>query len=78
VTDSPKPPPERVSLTFAALNRSAEVWFVVTGAGKAGAVAQALATGDDAADVHHLPAAGVSGHDTTVWFLDEDAAAELG
>jgi 6-phosphogluconolactonase len=78
VTDSPKPPPERVSLTFGALNRSAEVWFVVSGAGKAGAVARALATGDDAADVHDIPAAGVSGHDTTVWFLDEDAASELG
>ena len=78
VTDSPKPPPERVSLTLGALNRTAEVWFVVSGAGKAGAVARALATGDDAADLHDIPAAGVSGHDRTVWFLDEDAASELG
>jgi 6-phosphogluconolactonase len=78
VTDSPKPPPERVSLTFGALNRTAEVWFVVTGTGKAGAVAQALATGDDAADVHEIPAVGVRGEDATVWFLDEEAASKLG
>ena len=42
VTGSPKPPPERVSLTFAALNRSDEVWFVVSGADKAEAVGRAL------------------------------------
>ena len=38
VTGSPKPPPERISLTFAALNRTAEVWFLVSGEGKADAV----------------------------------------
>ena len=42
VTASPKPPPERVSLTFGALNRSRSVWFLVSGEGKAGAVARAL------------------------------------
>ena len=76
VTDSPKPPPERVSLTFGALNRSDEVWFVVAGSGKAEAVAKALATGDDAADVHDIPAVGVHGRTRTVWFLDEDAASQ--
>ena len=49
VTGSPKPPPERVSLTFGALNRSRCVWFLVNGEGKAGAVAQALAAGTDVA-----------------------------
>jgi 6-phosphogluconolactonase len=77
VTDSPKPPPERISLTFGALNRAREVWFVVTGESKAGAVAQALASGGDAADVHRVPAAGVHGQDATVWFLDEEAASKL-
>ncbi len=43
VTDSPKPPPERVSLTFPALNRADEVWFVVSGADKAEPVGRALA-----------------------------------
>ena len=31
VTDSPKPPPERITLTFAALNRAKAVWFLVSG-----------------------------------------------
>ena len=40
-----------------------EVWFVVTGEGKAEAVARALATGADAADVHEIPAVGVHGRE---------------
>jgi 6-phosphogluconolactonase len=77
VTGSPKPPPERISLTFPALNRTQEVWFVVSGEGKAEAVARALATGDDAADVHEIPAVGVQGRERTVWFVDEAAASRL-
>jgi 6-phosphogluconolactonase len=77
VTGSPKPPPERVSLTFGALNRTRAVWFVVSGSGKAEAVARALATGADAADLHDVPAVGVHGRQETVWFLDEDAASRL-
>jgi 6-phosphogluconolactonase len=34
VFDAPKPPPTRVSLSAARLNRSAKVWFVVTGEAK--------------------------------------------
>jgi 6-phosphogluconolactonase len=78
VTDSPKPPAERVSLTFEALNHAQEVWFVVAGSDKSEAVAKALATGDDAADVHDIPAVGVHGRERTVWFLDEEAASQLG
>jgi 6-phosphogluconolactonase len=74
VTDSPKPPPERVSLTFAALNRARSVWFLVSGADKAGAVARALA---DGADLHDVPAAGVTGELETIWFLDRASASEL-
>jgi 6-phosphogluconolactonase len=74
VTDSPKPPPERISLTFPALNRSREVWFLVSGEGKADAVARALAAGTD---VHDVPAVGVHGQERTVWWLDEDAASRL-
>jgi 6-phosphogluconolactonase len=77
VTDSPKPPPERISLTFGALNRTRAVWFLVSGEGKAEAVARALATGADASDVHEIPAVGVHGQDETVWFLDEGSASRL-
>ena len=58
VTDSPKPPPERISLTFAALNRSRAIWFVASGEEKADAVARALA---DEGDLHDTPARGVTG-----------------
>ena len=74
VTDSPKPPPERVSLTFSALNRSRSVWFLVSGEEKSEAVARALAAGTD---VHDTPAAGVSGQDETIWFLDRESASRL-
>ncbi|MEI2811543.1 MAG: 6-phosphogluconolactonase [Nocardioides sp.] len=74
VTDSPKPPPERVSLTFAAMERTAHVWFVVSGAEKAEAVRRSLApTGT----VTESPARGVRGHRQTVWWLDEAAATLL-
>ncbi len=73
VTGSPKPPPERVSLTYSALRRAKSVWFLVSGDGKASAVAQALA----GADLHDIPAAGVTGLDETTWFLDRAAASAL-
>jgi 6-phosphogluconolactonase len=71
VTDSPKPPPERISLTFAALNRTEAVWFLVSGGGKADAVAAALA----GADKHDIPATGVTGMSETLWLIDEAAGA---
>ncbi|MDT5152734.1 MAG: 6-phosphogluconolactonase [Mycobacterium sp.] len=73
VTDSPKPPPRRITLTLPAVNRSREVWLVVAGAEKAEAVAAAVG-GAAAQDV---PAAGAVGKDKTVWLLDEAAATEL-
>jgi 6-phosphogluconolactonase len=75
VTDSPKPPPERVSLTFAALNRADEVWLVASGAEKAEAVGRALAPTPP--DLHDLPAAGVHGETATIWFLDREAAGRV-
>lgn len=73
VTDSPKPPPQRVSLTYGALNRAAEVWFLVSGEGKAEAVGRAHA----GADRHEIPATGVRGQDRTLWLLDAAAASRL-
>jgi 6-phosphogluconolactonase len=79
VTGSPKPPPERVSLTFPALNRTRAVWFLVTGDGKAEAVQRALA---DEGAVTETPARGIdpapaSGAGETTWFLDLAAASRL-
>jgi 6-phosphogluconolactonase len=73
VRDCPKPPPTRVSLGFPAINAAEEVWLLVSGGGKAPAVAAALA----GADPVDLPAAGVHGRQATRWLLDADAAADL-
>lgn len=70
VHDSPKPPPQRVSLTFPAINAAGHVWLVAAGAEKAPKVGEALA-GAAPADV---PAAGPHGRERTLWLLDAAAA----
>ena len=74
VFGSPKPPAERISLTFPALNATDAVWFVASGEGKAEAVARALAP---EGTVHATPARGVAGRVETRWFLDPAAASLL-
>lgn len=71
VTGAPKPPPDRISLTFEVLDRAREAWFLVTGEAKATATAAAI----HGADPHDIPAAGITA--PRVWFLDQAAAAGL-
>jgi 6-phosphogluconolactonase len=73
VEDSPKPPPRRITLTLPAIQRSREVWLLVSGAEKAEAVAAAVG----GADPVSVPAAGAIGREHTIWFVDAPAAAEL-
>jgi 6-phosphogluconolactonase len=73
VADSPKPPPQRITLTLPAVRRSLQVWLVVSGEAKADAVAAAIG-GADPADV---PAAGAIGQQETVWLLVAAAAHSL-
>lgn len=73
VRDSPKPPPERLSLTFRALAAADQVWIIASGDGKATAVAEALGGANPA----QVPSAGAQGHHRTLWLLDRDAAAKL-
>lgn len=73
VLDSPKPPPVRISLTFPALNHAEAVWFLVSGDGKAEAVARALGDGT----LEDTPARGAHGRTETTWLLDEAAASHL-
>jgi len=73
VHGSPKPPPIRLSLTFPALNTAHEVWFLVAGAEKAGAVRLAL----EGAGRMQIPATGVTGTSRTLWLIDQAAASEL-
>ena len=74
VRDCPKPPPTRVSLGFAAITAADEVWLLVSGAGKAEAVARALSGAETPAT---LPAGGAVGARATRWMLDQDAASQL-
>lgn len=73
VTDSPKPPPLRITLTLPAVRRARQVWLVVAGAAKADAVAAAVA----GADPDDWPAAGARGAEKTLWLLDSAAASKL-
>jgi 6-phosphogluconolactonase len=73
VEDSPKPPPLRITLTLPAIQRSREVWLLVSGAEKAEAVAAAVG----GANPVSIPAAGAIGREHTVWFIDTGAASEL-
>ena len=73
VENSPKPPPQRITLTLPAIQRSREVWLMVSGAGKADAAAAAIG----GAPPVSVPAAGAIGLETTLWLLDEKAAAKL-
>jgi 6-phosphogluconolactonase len=73
VRNSPKPPPNRLSLSFPGLNAANEIWVVAAGSGKADAAALALG----GAGRVQVPAAGARGRHRTVWLLDRDAAAKL-
>jgi len=73
VRGAPKPPPERISLTFPSLCTARDVWFLVSGPDKAGAVGLALS----GAGQLQAPAAGVVGTRSTTWLLDRDAATHV-
>ena len=73
VRNSPKPPPERLSLTFPVINSAARVWMVLAGADKVSALGLALA----GASVDEVPVAGVRARRTTIFWVDQDAAAEV-
>ncbi|RPF21246.1 6-phosphogluconolactonase [Myceligenerans xiligouense] len=76
VHHSPKPPPERVSLTFEAIRAAREVWIVAAGAEKAAQAAAALGTATNGVPgaVTDVPAAGAVGRSRTLWLLDAAAA----
>ncbi|GAA3583834.1 6-phosphogluconolactonase [Klugiella xanthotipulae] len=66
VRNSPKPPPERLSLSRVAINRAARVWLLISGEAKREAYAHII--NDDDALV--APAASVEGQLQTIVFAD--------
>ncbi len=73
VRNSPKPPPERLSLTLEAINSAERVWLALAGADKASALGLALA----GASRYQVPVAAAQGRRKTVFFVDQLAAAEV-
>ncbi|KAL9374670.1 hypothetical protein Peur_031549 [Populus x canadensis] len=74
ITDSPKPPPERITFTFPVINSSAYIALVVCGAGKASIVQTALGKSQNS---EVFPVQMVSPEGELKWFLDKDAASKL-
>ena len=73
VEDSPKPPPTRLSLTFAALNRGSKVWIVAAGTDKADAIGRLIEGAPEA----EIPATALKGTVETALYVDEAAAASI-
>jgi 6-phosphogluconolactonase len=65
IRDSPKPPPERVTLTLSVLQSARSVIILATGAGKADAVARAKR--------HEVPSGMIAG---ARWLIDRAAAGQ--
>jgi 6-phosphogluconolactonase len=75
-TRSPAPPPDRVSMTYRALNESRAVWFLAAGANKAERVAEVMRQIARGAPV--LPAARIAPTwGELVWYLDAAAAGRI-
>ena len=66
--DSPKPPPQRLSFSYEAMNSVDEIWFVVAGADKQDAIGVAFGDEPEA-----LPVGRVHGKKKTIWFVDQAA-----
>jgi 6-phosphogluconolactonase len=70
--ESPKPPAQRLSLSYELLNRAKRVWFVAAGAGKSDAIRSGLDPNCE------LPVSRVRGLIETRWFIDGEIAGNLG
>ncbi|XP_072013434.1 6-phosphogluconolactonase-like [Amphiura filiformis] len=74
ISDSPKPPPCRVTLTYPVINAARSAMFVSAGAGKADMLQRVL----EGKEEPSLPAARVKLHNGELhWFIDQPAAGKL-
>ncbi len=75
VTDSPKPPPTRLTLTLPVINRAAQIHFFVSGAEKAEALQSTL---EGPRDPQKFPAQAVQPiNGELIWWIDKKAAGLL-
>ena len=72
ISDSPKPPPERITLTLDVVNNSGFILFCSYGESKATIIKQIVLDKDET-----LPAAAVKPVNSIKWFIDKDAAKLL-
>ena len=72
IRNSPKPPPERITVSMPVMHTCGEVWLTTAGAAKADALGRAFA----GASPLDLPVAGILSPTTRV-YLDEAAAARI-
>ena len=76
VTQSPKDPPTRLTMTLGVINQASVILFLVVGAGKAGVVRAILNPTTEAE--RQLPASLVAPENgRLIWHLDRAAASEL-
>ncbi|MDE2040991.1 MAG: 6-phosphogluconolactonase [Patescibacteria group bacterium] len=74
-TNSPKPPLQRITLTYRAFNGADNIVFMITGADKAHTLREVLGARQD---FHRLPAQGIRPHDERLlWLVDKEAASQL-
>ncbi|MFT4246327.1 MAG: 6-phosphogluconolactonase [Micrococcaceae bacterium] len=72
--DSPKPPPERLTMSMPMINNAKKVWLLVSGEGKTEAVKESLS---DKATIETNPASAAAGTEETLWLVDEAAVSQL-
>ena len=73
ITDSPKPPPERITLTLPVLNNARQVIFLAAGAGKAEILARVLGNSPEALPARQIQPVGGA----VAWFVGSAAARHL-
>ncbi|MET8158989.1 6-phosphogluconolactonase [Sphaerisporangium sp. NPDC005289] len=73
VHGAPKPPPTRISMTHPTIRAAREVWVIVAGEDKAGAVRLAL----QESGPYQVPGAGARGRLRTLFLLDRAAASKI-
>lgn len=81
ISDSPKPPPERVTLTLPVLNAAKNIVFVVTGESKADKVSEFISTKGETFlvdPIESIPASLVQPTDGTLtWILDPFSSSKI-